>query len=52
MNFLKDLDKRLEGAPDSLLTGGLLLAGIVAWLVALFGRPVLKATILAWMVAP
>jgi len=52
MNFLKDLDKKLEGLPDRSLTIFLLLAGIVAIIVALYGTPTMKAAVLTWMVAP
>lgn len=52
MNFIDKLDKKLEGAPDAVLTAGLIFAGIVAWVIALFGNPSLKALVLAWMVAP
>jgi hypothetical protein len=50
--IFKDLDKKLEGAPDSVLTAGLLLAGIFAIIIALFSKPTFKAVALAWMIAP
>jgi len=52
MSFVKQVDAKLEGAPDWILTVGLIVAGIVAWIVALAGRPALKVAVLAWMLAP
>lgn len=52
MGWIDSLDKKLEGAPNSVLTVGLIVAGIVAWLVAIFANPTTKAAVLAWMVAP
>jgi hypothetical protein len=52
MSVFSDLDKKLAGAPDTTLTLGLIFAGIVAWLVALFGTPTFKVVVLTWMVAP
>lgn len=52
MSWITSLDKKLEGAPNSVLTIGLILAGIVAWIVAIFANPTTKAVVLAWMVAP
>jgi hypothetical protein len=52
MNFIRDLDKKLEGAPNTVLTAGLILAGIVAWIVALFMNPTTKVAVLSWMILP
>lgn len=52
MDWITNLDKKLEGAPNSVLTVGLIITGIVAWLVAIFANPTTKAVVLAWMVAP
>jgi len=52
VNFIKNLDAKLEGAPDYVLTVGLILAGIVAWITAIFLNPTTKAAVLAWMVLP
>jgi len=52
MSFLKELDAKLQGAPDSLLTAGLILAGIFAWLLAIYATPSFKAAALAWMIFP
>jgi len=52
MNFIKDLDKKLEGAPNHVLTASLIIAGIVAWIVALFFNPTTKAAVLSWMILP
>jgi hypothetical protein len=52
MNYIRDLDRKLEGAPNSVLTVGLLIAGIVAWIVALFLNPTTKAAVLSWMILP
>ena len=52
MSFITGLDKKLEGAPDAILTAGLILAGVFAIIIAIVGNPSLKALVLAWMVAP
>jgi len=52
MNFLKDLDRKLAGLPDKSLSITLILAGIIAIIVALYGTPTMKAAVLTWMVAP
>lgn len=52
MDWIDSLDKKLEGAPNWILTAGLIVAGIVAWVTALFANPTTKAVVLAWMVAP
>ena len=52
MNFVKELDEKLEGAPNHVLTAGLILAGIVAWIVAIFMNPTTKAAVLSWMILP
>lgn len=52
MSILREVDAKLKGAPEAVLTIGLILAGIVAWIVALFGTPTLKATVLTWMTLP
>lgn len=52
MSFIKELDAKLEGAPNSVLTIGLILAGIVAWFVAIFMNPTTKAAVLSWMILP
>ena len=52
MNFIHRLDAKLEGQPESVLTLGLIIAGIVAWLIALFANPTTKAAALSWMILP
>ena len=52
MNFIKDLDRKLEGAPNRVLTVGLILAGIFAWIIAFFANPTAKAAVLSWMILP
>jgi hypothetical protein len=52
MNYIRDLDRKLEGAPNSVLTAGLIIAGIVAWIVAIFLNPTTKAAVLSWMILP
>ena len=50
--IIKQIEAALEGEPDNILT--LILLGIAAFtiLVALFGKPVLKAAVAAWFIAP
>lgn len=52
MNFIVRLDRKLAGQPDEVLTLFLIIAGIIAWIVAIWGNPTLKALILAWIVLP
>jgi hypothetical protein len=52
MDFIKNLDRKLEGAPNSVLTAALILAGIIAWIVAIFMNPTTKAVVLSWMILP
>jgi hypothetical protein len=52
MNFIRELDSKLEGAPDHVLTIGLIVAGIVAWIIALWANPSTKAAVLSWMILP
>lgn len=52
MSWLKDFDRKLAGLPDNLLTVSLLLAGIFAILIAVYGTPSFKVATLAWMIAP
>jgi hypothetical protein len=52
MSFLADIDHALLGAPDNLITVGLILSGIFAWLVAIYGRPAFKAAVLGWILVP
>ncbi len=51
-SWIFQLDKRLAGAPDTLLTVALLTVAAVLIGIALTGRPAAKATALAWVVAP
>jgi hypothetical protein len=50
--IIRQLEKMLEGEPDSVLT--LLLLGLAAIIVfiALEGNPVLKAALAAWIIVP
>lgn len=50
--FIKKAEDALEGGPDYVLTGGLIIAAIVALVVAWRGSRVLKAAVLAWMIMP
>jgi hypothetical protein len=52
MDFIKNLDRKLEGAPNNVLTASLILAGIIAWIVAIFMNPTTKAAVLSWMILP
>ena len=50
--FIKQLDDRLKGLPDSTLTVILIALGLFAIAVAIKGRPVFKAALAAWFIAP
>lgn len=50
--WLLRLDKELAGAPDELLSLALLTVAGVCVVVAFRGKPAMKATLLAWTVAP
>lgn len=50
--FIKQLDDKLKGLPDSTLTIILIAIGFIAIAVALKGRPVVKAAFAAWFIAP
>jgi len=52
VSLVRQLDAKLEGAPNYLLTTGLIVAGIIAWIIGIFGNPTTKAAVLAWMVFP
>ena len=52
LNYIREFDRKLEGAPNHVLTAGLILAGIVAWIVAIFMNPTTKAAVLSWMILP
>jgi hypothetical protein len=51
-HILSDFDAKLRGFPETTLTILLIIAGLVAWFVAIYGTPTLKAVLLAWMIAP
>lgn len=50
--IIKQLEQMLEGEPDNILT--LILLGIAAFtvIVALSDKPLLKAVVAAWFIAP
>lgn len=50
--MITKLDKKLEGLPNNTLSLLLILAGIVAWIVAIYGNPTLKVAVLGWMLIP
>lgn len=50
--LIKELDQQLEGLPDVALSWLLIGIAIFAVIVALYGRPVLKAALAAWFIAP
>lgn len=52
MSWIDDTKKAFEGAPDTILTIGLLAVAAALILVALFGHPLLKAAALSWAVLP
>ena len=46
------IDRALQGAPDDMLTVGLLGVAAVCIVVALAGDSLMKAAVLAWAVLP
>jgi hypothetical protein len=52
VSWIDDTKKSFEGAPDAILTIGLLAGAGVLILVALFAHPLVKAAALAWVVLP
>lgn len=52
MSVLRRVDAALEGAPDQVLTWGLVGIAGLALVVAIWGRPAFKAAVLAWLAAP
>lgn len=52
MSWIDDTKKKFEGAPDYVLTIGLLAVATVFVLIALFGHPLLKAAALGWAALP
>lgn len=52
MKTLRRLEASLSGAPDDLLTTGLLITAGVLVLIALCGPALLKAAALGWAVFP
>jgi hypothetical protein len=52
MRLIDAVDRWLVGTPEHLITIGLILAGIIAWIIAIYGRPAFKVAALAWIIAP
>lgn len=50
--LIQQLDQKLEGLPDQTLTVILIVLGLFAIMVALYARPVFKAALAAWFIAP
>jgi uncharacterized membrane protein YdfJ with MMPL/SSD domain len=50
--FTKKLEAKLEGQPENILRMGLLAVAAILVLIALFGSPIAKAVVLAWVVLP
>jgi uncharacterized membrane protein YdfJ with MMPL/SSD domain len=50
--FTKKIEAKLEGQPENILRMGLLVVAAVLIMVALFGSPITKAIVLAWVVLP
>ena len=51
-NVFRQLEAKLQGTPDSLLTAGLLVAAGVLVVTALTAPATVKAAVLAWAVFP
>lgn len=52
MRPFRQLEARLQGGPDALLTVGLLIVAGLLTLAALSAPATLKATLLAWAIFP
>jgi hypothetical protein len=50
--FIKELDEKLEGLPDDILSVILIALGLLAIGTAIWGRPTFKALLAAWFIAP
>ena len=50
--IIQQLDRRLEGLPDQTLSCILVILGLLAIVIGLWGRPVYKAALAAWFIAP
>lgn len=50
--LIKQLDEKLQGWPDYALTTCLLIGAVVLVFIAVSDKRTLKATALAWIVAP
>jgi hypothetical protein len=50
--FIKQIDDKISGWPDNVLTIVLIGLGVFAIVVALKGRPTYKAALAAWFIAP
>jgi len=48
----KKANSTIEGWPEEVLTAALVIAAIVAILVAMFGSPLMKGVVIAWIVLP
>ena len=52
MSIISDAEQAIEGWPDEMITAALVAVGLLAILVALFARPIVKPLVLAWVVMP
>lgn len=52
LKFFQSVQEYFKGWPNSYLTAALILAAIVIVYIALTGKPVLKALVLAYVVLP
>ena len=50
--IIKQLDEKLAGAPDNVLTTLLIVLGMVVLFVAIKGTPTMKAAVAAWVILP
>lgn len=50
--LISQLDRYLQGFPDAVLTAGLIIGAMIVLLVAFRSPPILKAAVLAWIIAP
>lgn len=50
--YVTRIDRWLQGRPEHAITAALILSALVLLLVALYGRPSVKAGLLAWVLFP
>lgn len=50
--LFQNLNRKLRGSPDSMLTALLMLVAAIAVLTAIYAQPATKAAVAAWFIFP